>query len=396
MLFRKEELKHLWPFYLGVFISGLSVMIHPFIVFYYLSIGLSYFQISVIISVHAISMALFEIPTGALADGFSRKYSVIIGLFIVAFSVFLVPLTSDFYVLVFLWTLVGVGMTFLSGAQEAWVIDNLNRLERSDLSQEYFLKSGSIAAFGAVFAPTIGAILVKSYSIKILWFVLAFGYFLSSIVLFFFTSENFKPEKLKFKKLMSKTLDYSKLAFVFSFRNKTFFYAMLAGIFMELMFIGGIGMTPFLKSLGMNEFQLGYFSSILAIVAMTAPFLSRLFVKSHPKNIMSLIVLVVMVLQLLLLGILPPFFVLVCVIQVVVSGLTVMGSPIFETYLHKNIPGRIRATTISVKSMICQFIVAVFSLIVGFSLDKFGPQKVLAYGALIGIASIFFFRKIDD
>ena len=171
MLFKRDELKLLWPFYLYYLVFGLSTMIMPFMILYFKNLGFSYLQIAVITSAFGISMFLFEVPTGAFADGFSRKHSVILGFVITAFAVILIPLTMNFYLLLSMWVLAGIGMTFVSGAEESWVIDNLNKFKRSDLHQEFFIKSRSLAAFGAIFAPFVGALLVKNHSIKILWFV---------------------------------------------------------------------------------------------------------------------------------------------------------------------------------------------------------------------------------
>jgi MFS family permease len=396
MLFKKDELKYLWPFYMEIFVSGLSTMIFPFIVFYYLGLGFSYFQISVIMAVYSGSMVLFEIPTGALADGFSRKYSVVLGLLIVASTIFLIASTKDFYVFVWLWAIVGMGTTFFSGAHDSWVFDQLNKLGRSDLQQEYFLKSSSFTALGSVLATFIGAIIVKFYAIKSLWYIYAFGFLISAIVLMLFTEESDKPQKSKSVTLLNKAYSNSKMGFAFSMRNKIFFYSMIAGIFLQLMFVGSIAMNPFLVSLGMAEYQVGYLSSILAIVAVIAPFISRLLVKFKPINAMSAIVLVITILLLTLLAVRPPYFIIVCIIEIVVSGLLIGGTPMLQTYINNVIPGKIRATTLSVKSMITQLVVTASSLVVGFLLDLFGPQKVLAWGGLFGILAIFFFRKMKN
>ena len=77
-IFKKDELKLLWPFYLESLVFGLSAVIMPFFIIYFLDLGLSYFKIALLGSVYSFFIFLFEVPTGAFADGFSRKYSSII------------------------------------------------------------------------------------------------------------------------------------------------------------------------------------------------------------------------------------------------------------------------------------------------------------------------------
>ncbi|HKX86721.1 MAG TPA: MFS transporter [Flavobacterium sp.] len=394
MLFKKDELKILWPFYLDIFISGLSTMVRPFAVIYYLSLNFSFFQISVIDAAYAISMVLFEIPTGSFADGFSRKYSVILGLVLVMVSVFIIPLTDSFFVIMCVWVLAGLGTTFISGAQEAWVIDNLNKEGRSDLQHEYFVKISSFSSLGGVIAPLIAVLLLQFYSIKLLWFIFAFGFFISAVVLLLFSKENFKPEKHRPIALIKKSYQNSKLGLGFSIRNKAFFYFMIAGIFIEMINISIIGMNPFLVSLGLAEYKLGYLFSIIAGINMISPFLSKIWVKSNPITVISVIITLIIVLHLSLLLVKPTFVIAACVIFGLLSGLTIMIGPILQTYLHKIIPGKIRATTVSVKSMVTQLAIALSTIGVGALLDIFGPQKVIAYGGLFGVLAMFFYRKV--
>ncbi len=396
MLFKQGELKLLWPFYLNMFVYGLSTMIFPFITLYYLDLGFSFFQISIINAAYGISMFLFEIPTGAFADGFSRKYSVALGSFIVALSILFIPFTFNFYLIVVLYALAGIGMTFVSGAEEAWVIDNLNKAERKDLHQEYFIKNGSIDALGATLAPIIGAVIIKVYSLKILWFVYAIGYLLSGITVLLFTKEYFKPQKLNPLAMIKTSYHNSKMGLVFSIRHKVIFFSILAGLCMQLMFIGNIGIQPFLLSLGMAEHQLGYMYSIGTALGLAASFLSRYFVKFNPGNLISIVIFIVVLLRLSLWFIEPPFFITACIVFIINGSLFTLVGPIIQTYFHKFIPGKIRATVVSTKSMADQLIIASSSLGAGALLDVFGPQKVLALAGLLGIVAMFFYQKIKN
>jgi len=396
MLFKKHELKLLWPFYLYYLVFGLSTMIMPFMIIYFVNLGFSFFQIALITSAFGIAMFLFEVPTGAFADSFSRKYSVILGFLITAFAVILIPLMTNFYLLLFMWVLAGIGMTFVSGAEESWVVDNLNKFKRNDLHQEFFIKSGSLAAFGAIFAPFIGALLVKTYSIKILWFVFGFGFLLNALLLMIFGQEHYKPKRLKLFESLKQAYNNSKAGLKFTTTHKVVFLIVLAGLFTQLMVIGDNGWQPFLVNLGMAEHQLGYMYSVMAAFVMVMPFLSRLFVNFKPKNAVSIIVFVRMILLFSLIFLYPHLFFLAAIIFIMDAGLFSMKDPIIQTYFHKFIPKKIRATVVSTKSMFSQLIIALTALITGIFLDVFGPQKVLAFGSLFGIIAIILYQKIKD
>ncbi len=71
------------------------------------------------------SVFLCEIPTGIVADVYSRRLSVIIGVFLIGAGIFLegsIPLFGTILIAQVLW---GIGYTFTSGATEAWISDEI-------------------------------------------------------------------------------------------------------------------------------------------------------------------------------------------------------------------------------------------------------------------------------
>ncbi len=396
MLFKKGELRILWPFYLHYFLFGLSTMIIPFMIIYFRDLGFSFLQIAIITASYGISRVLFEIPTGAFADTYSRKYSVIIGLVVTALSVLLIPLFNDFYILLLLWFIVGIGATFVSGAEESLAVDNLTQLGRKDLHQEFFIKNKSLVAFGAIFAPFIGAILVKIYSINLLWFVFGFGFLLNSIILAIFSKELYKPKDVRTIDILKETYSTSKIGLKFIHSNRVLFLLIIGGAFTSLMAIAYNGWQPFLVNLTMPQYALGFMYSIMGVVVMVTPFLSKLFVNFKVKNVVSTVILFRTLLLFSLLFIYPPFYIIAAIIFILDSGTYASIRPLLETYYNKFIPKKIRATVISSKLMMIQLIFSLSSLIGGFFLDIFGPQRVLAFGGLFGILAIMTYLKIKE
>jgi MFS family permease len=365
-------------------------------IIYFRDLGFSFLQISVILAAFGIGMFLFEAPTGAFADITGRKYSVIIGFLLTGAAVSLMPLFTNFYALLSLWVFAGIGMTFVSGAEEAWIIDNLNHMERKDLHHEYFIKSSSLGAFGAIFAPMLGAVIVKSHPISTLWYVFGFGFLASAIILSIFAKELYKPEKTRFIQIMKKTLTQTKAGLKFTLTHKVIFLLTLGGIFSYLMIIGDNGWQPFLVSLSMPTYYLGVMYSIGAAIMMITPFLSKLFVKMQVKKVIALITLIRMVLLLSVLFIYPPFYLIAAIICIMDDGLRTLKDPLLQTYFHKFVPENIRATVVSVGSMITRITIALASVIAGALIDIFGPQKVLALGGLFGVFAIAIYLKIKD
>jgi DHA3 family tetracycline resistance protein-like MFS transporter len=68
---------------------------------------------------------LFEVPTGVVADTFSRRLSLVIGFLGMGIAWLLVGVVSSAPLVIALWAVWGVSYTFTSGAYEAWITDEV-------------------------------------------------------------------------------------------------------------------------------------------------------------------------------------------------------------------------------------------------------------------------------
>jgi MFS transporter, DHA3 family, tetracycline resistance protein len=87
--------------------------------------GLNPFQLLLVGLFLELSVFLFEIPTGIVADVYSRRRSVIIGTFLIGFGFMLegaFPILITILAAQVVW---GIGSTFTSGAEQAWIADEL-------------------------------------------------------------------------------------------------------------------------------------------------------------------------------------------------------------------------------------------------------------------------------
>lgn len=121
-----------------------------------------------------VSAFLFEVPTGMVADTFSRRLSVVLGYLLtgVAFLIMgFFPTFTAFVIASFIW---GVGWTFISGAHQAWLADEIGEAEAAST----YLRAARIQNYGAMLgiliAVVLGSIglhwpLIVSGALFILW-----------------------------------------------------------------------------------------------------------------------------------------------------------------------------------------------------------------------------------
>jgi DHA3 family tetracycline resistance protein-like MFS transporter len=104
-------------------------------------IGLSPLQLVLVGTAMEVTIFLFEIPTGVLADVYSRRLSVIIGTVLMGLAYLLMGGFPTFAAAIASQLLWGLGYTFTSGAYDAWMVDEIGQ-ERAG---EGFMRGAQIA-----------------------------------------------------------------------------------------------------------------------------------------------------------------------------------------------------------------------------------------------------------
>ena len=89
---------------------------------------------------------LFEVPTGVVADTYSRRLSLIIGYLGMGTAWLVVGFVSTPWLVIVLWALWGIAYTFTSGAEEAWVADEVG----AERAGRVFLRAARFGQAGAV------------------------------------------------------------------------------------------------------------------------------------------------------------------------------------------------------------------------------------------------------
>lgn len=122
--------------------------------------GLDALELVLVGTALEVSAFLFEIPTGIVADHYSRRLSVVIGFFVTGLSFVLAASFPRFEVIAlaaFIW---GIGWTFISGAHEAWLADETGEAAAARL----YLAGQRLVSYGS-FVGIAVAVLLGSVAI---------------------------------------------------------------------------------------------------------------------------------------------------------------------------------------------------------------------------------------
>jgi len=108
--------------------------------------GLTPVQLILVGTTLEVSAFLFEVPTGIVADVYSRRLSIIIGYLLMGVG-FLVEGFFPFFVTILLAQVIwGLGYTFTSGASQAWITDEIGEEDANKL----FLRATQFGLFASL------------------------------------------------------------------------------------------------------------------------------------------------------------------------------------------------------------------------------------------------------
>lgn len=121
--------------------------------------GLSVTQVMFLQSWCMLWAFLSEIPTGGIADKFGRKFSIQLGIIcqIIGFGVYVI--FPNFIVYLFCEAFLGISLSLMSGADDAFVYDTLKKHNQEKNAPSVFSKSESVGIAGIMIAAPIGSII---------------------------------------------------------------------------------------------------------------------------------------------------------------------------------------------------------------------------------------------
>ncbi len=100
---------------------------------------------------------ILEIPTGIVADKFGRKFSVAIGCLLFGADMLCFGLVESYPILYVAEFLGAIGMTLMSGAEQALLYDSLVALKLQDSARHYFSRYDAAGTLGMLLAFPVGS-----------------------------------------------------------------------------------------------------------------------------------------------------------------------------------------------------------------------------------------------
>lgn len=307
-----------------------------------------------------LSIFLFEIPTGTIADLLGRRISTFLGYIIQAGSIFIFIIANDPLIIGVSYLFWGMGITFVSGAYEAYVYDLISTKDKESNYQHYWGKIQAVAQIGTVLSMLCAGIMVKYFNYE-LTMVLTIGiYFIAMIPLFLLPNdrksmnENSFNDSFVFIKESINIIKSSRYLMVL-----VYLYC-VTGVQAVVVFLF---IQPFLKidhsiNIELVTIIIGLSTLFLAFGSNYSSKVNDIF-KKYTIFIFSALQSIAIIFMYILIGssVVIPFF-----LAYLFEG---MVRPLFSSYMNAEIIPKYRATVLSIIGALSTLTFAIFEPIFG-------------------------------
>ena len=361
----------------------------PIIVLFFQEYGLTLTEVMVLQSIYSLSVALFEIPSGYIADLFGRKHTIVLGTIFSFIGYLVFSFYGGFYAFAVAQVLVGIGGSLMSGSDSALLYDTLFEIGDKNTYTKIEGRNYAIGNFSEATAGILGGFLAVS-SIYLPIYVQTGILFLSIPIALSLVEPKMHAED-KMDRSLSAIFGVVKFAMIENIKLRWLI------IYSSAMGVATLSMAwfaqPFFKEINIPLAYFGILWAGLNLSAGLTSFNSHKFDKSEKGNMLFYLALA-MAVSFLFLGINNSIFGLIFIL--IIYLLRGVVTPILRNEINENTTSNKRATVLSVRSFIIRISFAICAPILGYLADNYSlSYSFYVLAIIVGLFSILSALKLS-
>ncbi len=375
------------PLLYVVKISKWFMLTMPVIFLFYRENGLGTRELFILKAVYAVSIVIMEVPSGYFGDMWGRRKSLIAGSVLGFLGFALYCFSNGFYGFLVCEVILGVGQSFISGSDSALLYDTLLEENRGD---EYLGIEGKMVSVGnfaeAVAAPV--GVLLAAMSLRTTFCFQALTAFTAVPAAFFLV----EPARRK-------TGDARSFSHIF----KIIRYALKENHALKwnIAFSSVIGtatltmawfVQPYLVFLAIPLGLYGVIIPLLNLSVGTVSMFAQKIERRVGRSEMILLITPLVSCGYFFLGYFEAAWAMVFLF--LFYGVRGVATPVLRNRVNEITPSEVRATVLSVRSLIIRLAFFILGPFLGWHADRAGlPATLIAGGALFlvpGVVSALF------
>lgn len=362
--------------------------------------GLDPFQLVFVGTMLEITAFLFEVPTGVVADTYSRRLSIIIGVLMLGAAFALEGLVPLFAVSLLCQVISGIGYTFTSGATEAWITDEIGE----ENAGRAFLRASQIGQISSV-VGTLAGMLLASVHLN-LPIVLGGSLFMVLGVFLIFTmpEHGFKPtphgERTTWQALTGTLREGVKVARGNNLILMMLGIAVIYGAYSEG--FDRLWEAHFLKNFTFPSFGafepvvwFGIINLGVRLLSLIATEIIRRRVDTNSHVVVARFLMAIysiMIVGMLAFGLAGSFMIAVTM-YTVVSLFRTTGGPLYDAWLNQHVESKVRATVFSIRGQADALGQIAGGPIVGLIATVFSLRAVMVIAGLMLAPTLLLYRR---
>lgn len=356
--------------------------------------GMTVLMVVICEIIYAVTIIIFEIPTGILADKIGRKALLVFGAVLSMLEFILLLFAHTFWMFVLVVFLAGIAGACTSGALNALLYDSLLAVNKEKSFEKIIGRINSLDFLGAILAALSGSALAKFFGFE-------FNYILSAVSMFIalgFTLFLKEPPMGKQEEEKQAAINGFSGYFL---RSVGFFRdnPRLAVIIIHAMAIGACVnyldefWQLYLDEIGFTVLFFGLFSALISAARIPGNLIASYLSKFLNEKTIILSVLGITAAGFFMTAIFAGWIGISFILIIfLVSGVV---DPVVTGYLHHRGSSEIRATIESIQSLIERGIT--FMVGIGFGLISSRASVIEGFiflGAMSCIFFVLFFAKV--
>jgi MFS family permease len=321
--------------------------------------GLSIFEVFVANAAFTAAMALFEIPTGVVADTLGRRVSFLLSEATLAVGtlayVGVAAIHGGLLLFCLAGVILGLGYTFYSGAVEAWAVDALKATGYQKELDGLFARASIVASVAMITGTILGGLLGQislslPYLVRALLVLMAFGVGFRTM-----HDIGFTPRAMHLHGVFGEMRKVGRAGMTYGWRKP----AVRLLVLYSFLFIGFFSWAwyawqpYFLDLFGRNAIWLsGVIASLFALAGIVGNMVvARLVKRTKRRTTIMLGAAALSSITMVATGVIQSFWITVPIFLLGAVAFGIM-SPVRQTYLHNSIPTSERATLVSFDSLV--------------------------------------------